>query len=81
MGFVKVRLEVIAINSFCIPAFDSGLANIGKHWFLIFNFIKSRAAVTGGRNSMIHLTQSPNSKSKFNKQYFYRNTSAKRMLF
>ena len=36
-----------------------GLTNIAKHWFLIFIFIKSRAAVTGGRNSNTTPAQSP----------------------
>jgi hypothetical protein len=46
-----VRLEVVAIGSSANPSFSSGLANIAKHWFLIFIFIKSQAVVTGGRNS------------------------------
>jgi len=36
------------------------MTNIAKHWFLIFIFIKSRAAVTGGRNSNATPAQSPN---------------------
>ena len=40
--------------------FGSGLTNIAKHWFLIFIFIKSRASVTGGRNSNATPAQSPN---------------------
>jgi len=35
------------------------LTSIAKHWFLIFIFIKSRAAVTGGRNSNATPAQSP----------------------
>ena len=49
-GFVQVRLEVLATGSFAYPGFGSGFTNIAKHWFLIFIFIKSRAAVSGGQN-------------------------------
>ena len=28
-----------AISSSAFPGFNSGLTNIAKHWFLIFNFI------------------------------------------
>jgi len=41
-------LEVAAIISSKYPSFGSGLTNITKHWFLLFIFIKSQAAVTGG---------------------------------
>ena len=51
MGFVQVRLEVVAMSSPAYPGFSSGLTNIAKHWFYIFIFIKSQTAVTGGRNS------------------------------
>ena len=60
MGFVQVRLEVVAIGSSAYPGFSSGLTNIAKHWFLIFIFIKSQAAVTGGRNTNATPAQSPN---------------------
>jgi len=43
-----VWLEVAAIISSKYPSFGSGLTNITKHWFLLFIFIKSQAAVTGG---------------------------------
>ena len=57
---MQVRLEVVAINSTAHPGFSSGLTNIAKHVFLIFIFIKSRAAITGGRNSNATFAQSPN---------------------
>ena len=62
MGFVPVRLEVVAINNTEFSSFGSGLTNIAKHWywFLLFNFIKSRTAVTGGMNSNATPAQSPN---------------------
>ena len=60
VGFEQVRLEVVAIGSFAYPSFSSGLTNIAKHWFLIFIFSKSRAAVTYGRNSNATPAQSPN---------------------
>ena len=59
VGFVQVRLEVVAIGSSAYPGFSSGMTNIAKHWFLLFNFIKSWAAVTGGRNSNATPAQSP----------------------
>jgi len=40
VGFVQVRLEVVAIGSSAYPSFSSGLTNIAKHWFLIFIFSK-----------------------------------------
>ena len=33
VGFVQVRLEVVAIGSSAYPSFGSGLTNIAKHWF------------------------------------------------
>ena len=59
MGFVQVWLEVVAIISSAYPSICLGLTNIAKHWFLIFIFIKSRAVVTGGRNSNATPAQSP----------------------
>ena len=59
MGFVQVRLDVVAINSSAYPGFCPGLKNIAEHLFLLFMFIKSRAAVTGGRNSNATPAQSP----------------------
>jgi len=41
------------------PSIYLGLTNITKHWFLKFIFSKSRAAVTGGRNSNATPAQSP----------------------
>jgi len=49
VGFV--RLEVAAIISSKYPSFGSGLTNITKHWILLFIFIKSQTAVTGGKNT------------------------------
>jgi len=46
-----VWLEVAAIISSKYPSFGSGLTNITKHWILLFIFIKSQAAVTGGKNT------------------------------
>ena len=60
MGFVQVRLEVVSIISSAYPSLGSGRKSIAKHWFLIFNFITSWAAVTGGRNSNATPAQSPN---------------------
>jgi len=51
VGFVQMRLEVVSIISSAYPGFCSGLTNIAKHWFIIFIFIKIRAAVTGEKNS------------------------------
>ena len=55
-----MRLEVVAIICSAYPGFCSGLTNIAQHWFLIFIFIKSRAVVSGGRNSNAPPAQSPN---------------------
>ena len=33
VGFVQVRLEIVAINSSAYPSICSGLTNIAKHWF------------------------------------------------
>ena len=60
MGFVQVWLDVVAIVSGSLMGFGSGGRNIAKHWFLLFNFIKSRAAVTGGWNTNATPAQSPN---------------------
>ena len=60
MCFLQGRLEVVAIIISAYPSFSSGLTNIAKQWFLIFIFIKSRAAVTGGRNTNATLAQIPN---------------------
>ena len=57
VGFML--LEVVAISSSAHPSIGSGLSNIAKHLFLLFIFIKSRAAVTGGRNSNATPAQSP----------------------
>ena len=51
MSFVQVQFEVAAINSSTYPGLGSGFTNIAKHLFLVFHFSKSRAAVSGGRNS------------------------------
>ena len=60
MGFVQVRLEVLAININNIAALvraGQTSLNIGsKH----LSLAKSRAAVTGGRNSNATPAQSPN---------------------
>ena len=40
VGFVQVRLEVVAIGSFAYPSFGSGERNIAEHLFLLFIFIK-----------------------------------------
>ena len=45
VGFVQVRLEVLAIGSSAFPGFCSGLTNFAKHWFLLYIFIKIRALV------------------------------------
>ena len=60
MGFVQVRLEVVAIISGSFTSFGSGGKNIAEHLFLLFIFIKSRAVVSGGRNSSATPAQSPN---------------------
>ena len=57
---MQVRLEVVTINNSAYPSFGSGLTNIAKHVFLIFIFIKSRAAITGGRNSNATFAQAVN---------------------
>ena len=56
---LQVRREVAGIKSYVYPGFCLGLPDIAKHWFLIFIFIKSRAAVTGGGNSNATLAQIP----------------------
>ena len=56
-GFCARQPEVVEINIYAYPDFCSGLTNIAKHWFQIFIFIKSRAAVTGGGNSNAKLAQ------------------------
>ena len=59
MGFVQVRLEVVAIKISNIAAFvRAGPAspNIGSKYL---SLSKSRAAVTGGRNSNATPAQSP----------------------
>ena len=40
VGFVQVRIEVVAIGSSAYPGIYSGLTSIAKDWFLIFIFIK-----------------------------------------
>ena len=50
VGFVRVRLEIVLTISPAYMGFGSGSSSITKHWFLVFNFIKRRATVTGGRN-------------------------------
>ena len=55
---LKVRLEVVAINSSAYPGFVPGLQH-RQTLVLIFIVIKSRAAVTGGRNSNATPAQSP----------------------
>ena len=69
MGFVQVWLDVIAISISAYPSIGSGGKNIAKHWFLLFIFIKSRAAVTGGRNSNATPAQSPVVGGNFSKPY------------
>ena len=64
-NFVQMRLKVVSITSSAYPSFCSSLTSIAKHWFLIFIFIKSQAAVTDGRNSNATLAQSPNVGGKF----------------
>ena len=59
VGFVQVRLEIVSTISPAYMGFNLGLINITKHWFLIFNFIKRRATVTGGRNSNATLHTKP----------------------
>ena len=51
VGFVQVRLEIVSTINPSYQRFGSGLISIAKHWFFIFNFIKRRATVMGGRNS------------------------------
>ena len=51
VGFVQVRLEIVSTISPAYMGFGSGFTSIAKHWCLVFNFIKRRATVTGGRNS------------------------------
>ena len=60
VGFVQVRLDLVAISSSAYPGICSGLTNIAEHLFLLFNFIKSQAAVPGGRNAISTPAQSPN---------------------
>jgi hypothetical protein len=55
MGFVQVRLEVVAIGSSAYPGFGSGGRNIAEHLFLLFIFIKSRAFVREEGILMPHL--------------------------
>jgi len=60
MGFVQVRLEVVAIGINNIAAFvraGQTSLNIGSKYL---SLVKSRAAVTGGRNSNATPAQSPN---------------------
>ncbi len=59
LGFVQVRLEVAAIISGSLLGFSSGGKNIAEHLFLLFIFIKSQAAVPGGRNTNATPAQSP----------------------
>ena len=47
---VQLLLNVASINS-SFTGFGSGERNFDKDLFLIFIFIKRRAAVTGGKNS------------------------------
>ena len=61
-GLFGVKRKPAALPALLLHWFAlcSGLTCIAKHWFLIFIFIKSRAAVTGGRNSNVTPAQSPN---------------------
>ena len=59
LGFVQVWLDVAAIIKGSFTGFGSGGKNIAEHLFLLFIFSKSRAAVTGGRNSNATPAQSP----------------------
>ena len=59
LGLLQGWLEVVAIISSAYPGFCSGGTSLAKHLFLIFIFIKSRVAVTGGRNSNATPAQSP----------------------
>ena len=47
----------------------SGGTNIAGHQFLLFIFIKSQAAVTGGRNSNATPAKSPNDMGKFKNRH------------
>ena len=57
---MQVWLDVAAISRYAFLNFGSGGKNIAKHWFGLFNFIKSQAAVTDGRKSNATPAQSPN---------------------
>jgi len=54
---VQLLLNVAAINS-SFTGIGSGERNFAKDLFLIFNFSKSRAAVTGGK----YCNSTPNTK-------------------
>ena len=58
-GFCASVADVTAIISGSFMGFGSGGKNIAQHLFLLFIFSKSRAAVTGGRNSSATPAQSP----------------------
>ena len=51
--------SVASTSNSAYPNFCSGLTNIAKHWFLIFTFSKSRAAVTARTNSNATLVSKP----------------------
>ena len=56
---MQVWLDVVAIVNGSLLGFGSGERNIAEHWFLLFIFSKSQAAVPGGRNANATPAQSP----------------------
>ena len=60
MGFVQVRLEVVAIGINNIAAFVRAGQTSPNIGFKYLSLVKSRAAVSGGRNSNATPAQSPN---------------------